>query len=116
MLDGYTYIASPYTDEDNRLRQKRYEAVCAVCAHYTDHGVIVFSPIAHWHPIAANFKLPKHFDFWSKLNFTFIERADSLIVAKIDGWDKSKGVKAEVEYALTLGKEVEYFNMEHLHG
>jgi hypothetical protein len=35
-----------------------------------------------------------------------MERCDTLFVLDIEGWQQSKGIKIEVEYALANGKEV----------
>ena len=46
------YLASPYTHDDPNVERERYESVCTVCAKFARLGKHVYSPIAHWHPIA----------------------------------------------------------------
>ena len=71
-------------------------------------GNIVFSPIAHSHPIAVQCELPLGWDFWHQFDKAFIDWCDALIVLKLPGWDTSVGVNAEIKIAEEMGKPVEY--------
>jgi len=71
-------------------------------------GHIVFSPIAHSHPIATRCSLPGKHDFWQEQNAAWLEWADELWVGMIEGWDQSVGIKWEVEKARLLGKRIAY--------
>lgn len=71
---------------------------------------IVFSPISHSHPIARQEGLPHDWDFWKKLDESFIEWADEIWVVYCDPdlVEKSKGVQAEIAIAETKGKPIRY--------
>ena len=108
MNNTYIYVASPYSHADKEVMIKRYEQVRAYVADCLNKGDIVYSPINDNHPIAFHHDLPTDWQFWKKVDTAFIRGASALRVLKLDGWDKSVGVTAEVEYAKELGLEVEY--------
>jgi len=37
-----------------------------------------------------------------------LRRCDEVLVLEIDGWRESEGVRAEIEFAAALGKQVNY--------
>lgn len=102
------YLASPYTDPDIFVMERRYERNLEMLAHLTRKGHVVYSPIVHFHPCACEHDLPRDFAFWSRINFWMLGRSDSLYVLKLDGWEESKGVEAEVDYMKKLGRQVVY--------
>ena len=71
-------------------------------------GLLIFSPISHTHPIHLAGNLPGDWEFWKEYDRSFLEWADELWVMRIDGWEQSKGVKAEIEIAKGLKKEIVY--------
>lgn len=100
------YLASPYTDPDPQLRSARYEAVCAAAAAMMREGFLVFSPIAHSHPLAA-YDLPVEFDYWQRHCLSFLDYwATELCVLTLSGWQDSVGVATEIDCALKLGLPV----------
>jgi hypothetical protein len=102
---SYIYLASPYTGKE----QERYEAVLKYTALETQKGEVIFSPIVHSHPLTrCGVEMPGTWDFWQHIDRTFIDYCEELHVLCLDGWDKSVGVKAEIEYAQSIGKHIEY--------
>ena len=101
------YLASPYSAESAAVRQQRYEAVCAAAARMLAEGKIVFSPIAHSHPIAVAHDLPGDFAFWQRQCLSYLDAwATELWVLTLEGWEESCGVRAEIGYARELGLPV----------
>jgi hypothetical protein len=112
----FAYIASPYSKSSAEKREQRYLAVCAVCAFFVQRGETVYSPIAHWHPIAKAFNLPIDMDFWRKHDLTMLQFASRMIIACIDGWQESDGIEEEVEFcSLAPVTPITYFDVENLH-
>lgn len=103
------YIASPYSDPDPNVRQQRYDAVCAATKAIAEQGIYaVYSPIAHWHPIALTFNLPKDAKFWKDQNYGVMNVADTIIVLKLHGWISSIGVDMEIQFARDNNKNLIY--------
>jgi len=52
------YLASPYHHADKDVMEDRFHKVAMATAHLLSKGLIVYSPIAHNHYLAVNFKPP----------------------------------------------------------
>lgn len=104
------YLATPYSHPDKRVMEQRFSRACVLAAQLMLEGHIVFSPIAHTHPIAVAGELPRGWEYWEKFDREFIAAASKLVVAKMDGWQESKGVAAEIALAHELGKPVEWID------
>ena len=52
------YIASPYSHESQNVMRDRFHAVCEYAGRMMQAGKVVYSPIAHSHPIAMRVGLP----------------------------------------------------------
>ena len=104
------YLATPYSDDDPKVRQARFEAVNKVAAKMMADGYLVFSPISHTHPIALAGDLPKGWEFWKEYDRIFIEWCDELWVYMQDGWLVSTGVTAERHLATDMKKQIEYID------
>jgi len=102
------YLASPYTHPDHDVMEQRFDAACRAAGHLMAQGPVVFSPIAHTHPIAVRCELPRGWEFWEQFDREFVLASEKLIVLQLDGWDASKGVAAEVRMAEESGIPVEY--------
>lgn len=99
------YLASPYSHPDTLVRQARFEAVCRQVAILIEAGIMVFSPIAHTHPIVL-YGLPKGWDFWEKYDREFIAMCSQLWILTIDGWRDSVGIDGEVNIASEMRKPI----------
>ena len=96
------YLASPYTSPEAITRYSRYLFACDAAARLMREGNIVFSPIAHSHPL-ARYNLPVEFEFWREWCLSFLSSwATSLYVLTLDGWRDSKGVTCEIAEAKRL--------------
>lgn len=102
------YLASPYSHPDPEIRRQRFETVCFAAANLMREGHHIFSPIAHTHPIALHGELPKGWEFWQEYDRKIIAVCGELWVLRMDGWDKSVGVQAEIKIAEELGIPVKY--------
>lgn len=105
---SFTYIASPYSHADEAIRELRFNLVSKFTADMIRDGEVVYSPIAHSHPLAVDYELPGDFDFWMRQNYGLLSKASRMIVLCLDGWEDSKGVQAEIEFAEKCGVEVGY--------
>lgn len=104
-LTGLVYLASPYSADKDSIKKKRFEAACEAAARLISQGVMIFSPIAHSHPIATIGCTPTSWEFWEKWCMGMLDKCDSMIVLQLDGWEESAGVQAEITWMIDAGKE-----------
>lgn len=100
---GYIYLASPYSHEDESMREARYLAVGVITATLFNLEVAVFSPIVHCHELAKAYGLPRDADFWKFYNREMLRGARELWLLLLDGWKESKGMQGERDMAIELG-------------
>jgi len=93
------YLAIPYSHTNSYVVYLRSEIVLRAHAEFIKEGHIIFSPITQSHILAERFELPKDFEFWSRIDFAILDKADELWVIAIEGWETSRGVQAEIERA-----------------
>lgn len=105
---SFIYLATPYSDSDPAVRQRRFEAVNKLAAKLMAGGFMVFSPISHTHPIAVVGDLPTGWDYWERYDRKILAICDEVIVFCQDGWQESVGVQAEIKIAEELGIPVLY--------
>jgi len=107
--DALCYLASPYTHADPYVREARFDAACRAAAALIRQGKVVFSPVCHSHPI-CRFGLPGDWQFWQGQDLKFLEMCNEVVVLKLDGWQQSVGVQAEIAKARALGKPVTFLS------
>ena len=101
------YLAIPYTGTKEQM-QERYTKAVKACAELMKHGLNVFSPIVHSHPIAQQLNNDTDCVFWLRKDQWFLKRCDVIAVLALEGYEKSKGVEHEVSFFLEHGKPVYY--------
>lgn len=105
------YLACPYTHADKTVMKERFKKVTDVAVELLKQNVFVFSPISYNAPW-EDYELPHIFSFWEHFDKAFVERSDSVIVLKLEGWEKSVGVREEIKYAQGLGLPIYYVDWE----
>lgn len=108
---AYIYLGSPYSDKSEVVQHHRYLEVSKVVADMLCAGIHVYSPIVHCHELARKFRLPGDFDFWCNYNFAMLEGASAFHILELEGWNDSKGLKAEIKFALR--KNIPIVRREH---
>lgn len=109
-MTGITYLASPYSHPDPAIREQRFRDACRVAGDLMKQGKHVFAPIAHSHPIEQAFTdgQPEGHDFWLEQDFAILRHAAELVVVRLEGWENSRGVAAEIAFAEAIGVPVNY--------
>jgi len=97
------YLASPYSDPDESVRVGRFESVCKKAAELMKRGHVVFSPIAHSHPISKYVGNPNDGDFYLKQDIPLLEMFDEMWILALPGWNDSKGIQIERDHAESKG-------------
>jgi hypothetical protein len=88
------YLASPYSKYPGGIGDA-WMVACENAALLMNHGVMVFSPIAHTHGIAVFGGLPGGFDFWERYDNVMMDVCDGIIMLKAESWEISAGMTAE---------------------
>ena len=112
-IEGYYYLASPYSHKDNTFRIKRYEDALRAVKYFFDRKLVVYSPIVNTHPLAEMFDMPEGFEHYEKYDTVMLKNAVGVIVLESEGWIQSRGVQFEIDYAKNvLNIPVYYITME----
>jgi hypothetical protein len=105
------YLASPYSDSSTLRRQHRYNLVAELYAKLlTTSDEAIFCPIASFHHLAQEYKLPTSAEFWWPVNRSILRHASALWIARIEGYAQSTGIAQELEFALACGIPVRYLS------
>jgi hypothetical protein len=112
----FIYLAVPYSDPNPLVKATRFEMVNEVAAKLMGDGKYVFSPISHTHPIALAGDLPGEWQFWEGYDRRILSFCTKIVVLKLDGWENSKGVNAEIKIGQELGIPVEYVTVQEVLG
>jgi hypothetical protein len=108
-MNGLIYLASPYSHPDPQVRTMRFDMACRAAAHLMVRGMLVFSPIAHTHPIAMVGALPLGWDYWQLYDSVMLGCCAELLILTLSGWQESAGVIGELAIAhKDLGLPVRY--------
>lgn len=111
MTMNIAYLAAPYTHNDSKVQQMRYDLVTRVAYNLIKEGILVYSPLTHNVPID---KLGLHGDWlrWKEFDHGMLSRCDRLLVLKLPGWEISKGVAAEIAHAKEIGLPIEWLEWD----
>lgn len=98
MAETLRYLASPYTHYPAGMEQAFID-VAILAGRLFAIGIPTFSPIAHAYPYVKYGNLdPLDYPAWKPVQERLMDACDSLIVAHMDGWEKSVGIAHEVAY------------------
>lgn len=108
MANRLIYLSTPFT-----LYALGFEPAATMAANIAarlskaTHGA-VFSPIAHAYSLvtASGSDPVKDEVLWRSLNERMMYEADILVIAHMDGWDKSVGIAEEVKAFTEMAKPI----------
>jgi hypothetical protein len=108
-MDKIIYLASPYSHADKTIQEENFRKISKVAADFTSKGFIVISPITYGHTLVT-FKpeMPTTWEFWENFCLSILAKCDKMIVVKMEGWDLSRGVKGEIDYATKHNIPIDY--------
>jgi len=102
------YVAAPYTHSDYSVIEERMLAVNKYCAMLLAHtGCAIISPLTmghSWQEVDED--LPHVGEFWLTWSQKLLGLCNEMHVLKLEGWDSSKGVLSELQYANAHGIKV----------
>jgi hypothetical protein len=110
-----SYLATPYSLHPIG-HEAAFTSACGITAKLMQMGVSVYSPIVHMHHVAlyGDFDPVDH-EFWTRINRPMIELAHGLIVAKIWGWEQSRGIEQEIRDFTDADKPIVYIDRSELY-
>lgn len=102
------YLATPYTHTNPAVVQARVDETMRYAHALLAAGITVFSPILHCHHLALSHAMPTDAQFWWNYNKRHLEIFRRVIACQIDGWQQSRGMKMEIDWAQANGVDVKY--------
>lgn len=106
------YLSSPYNHTDPIVMESRRIAACKKAAELIAKGIAVISPIAHNIAIQQVSKMDTGWDVWKDQDLAMLKACGKLLVLQLPGWESSKGIRAEVGFAIENGIPIEYIVAE----
>lgn len=105
MSNTLAYLATPYSRYPAGI-EAAFQDAAALAARLLRAGILVYSPIAHTHPLAMYGLLDPLDHIWLPFDELMMARCDTLIVAHMEGWRGSKGIAREIEFFKRAGKPI----------
>lgn len=96
------YLSCPYNHADVEIRKRRLFFANLATFQLMEQGTYVYSPLTHNIPL-NQMGLYGNWDLWRDYDLMMVSKCDKLILLKLEGWEASQGVKAELEHAQKLG-------------
>lgn len=107
-MGGYWYLASPYSKYPDGMKAA-FRLACGAAAWLVLHGLPVFCPIAHSHPVAEYGGIsPADHEIWLPADAPLMAAATGLIVLMLPTWEDSVGVAFELNHFTLDAKPVRY--------
>jgi hypothetical protein len=111
-MKNLIFISSPYTHEDPVVVEKNFVQVAKLSAHLTSKGYVTFSPIVYGHTLLSFRKMDADWETWKSFCLTFLKKSEEIWVYKMDGWNRSRGVAEEIEFAIKNNITIKYLDNE----
>jgi hypothetical protein len=103
------YLASPYSHPDKQIQEENFKQISRIAAKMAAKGEVAISPITYGHTLVGfNPDMPTTWEFWEEFCLSILIHCSKMIVVKMQGWENSKGIKGEIEFALKHGIEVDF--------
>lgn len=104
------YVATPYTKYPDGIEEAFIDA-SILMARLLERGLRVYSPIVHTHPIAIYGHMdPLDHNIWLPFDQSMMDKADALLVAKLETWEKSFGINHEIGIFAEANKPIYYLD------
>ena len=100
------YLVIPYTHKSKEVENFRAMMSDFIFAELSKAGRTVIAPVTMCHNASRTFGMPTDWKFWQRIDSELLKVCDRLLVVQLPGIENSVGVKAEVELAKGMGKEV----------
>jgi hypothetical protein len=102
------FVSSPYTHADPEKMEENYRTVSFYSSKLCSEGVVAISPILYGHTAVKFHPMPTDWDFWKNFCLTILDKCVEIHVLKMPGWELSKGMKEEMEFARKRNIKITY--------
>lgn len=111
---GFWYLGSPFTNYADGPETAFIE-ITKIAARLAWMDIKVFAPIILTYPMAIHGGLdPFNHEFWMDFDKPMMDAANGLIIAMMQSWEKSQGIKFEIDEFEAATKPVFYLDPETL--
>ena len=105
-------ISSPYSHPDVTVKMERVKRLALFVDAQIKEGKFVFSPVLYGLKVLQYVDGLDDWATWKPFCENAILASKEVWVLMFDGWDKSKGVKAEIEFAVANFIPIKYIEIE----
>ena len=106
------YLATPYSKYPTGI-ESAFRDASRIAARLLRCGIKVYSPIAHTHPIAIHGDVdPLDHTIWLPFDEAMMKASAAILVAKMTGWEESKGIAHELEVFRKAKKPIFYLDVD----
>lgn len=104
------YLASPYSQYPDGI-EAAFKEIASIAGALLKHGIRAYSPICHTHPIAMYGDIdPLDHSIWMPFDKAIMPHCNALLVARMIGWQNSRGVGEEIDDFLSRSMPIFYLN------
>lgn len=108
-----TYLATPFWHANAIVRAARAEAADHILSTFISRREPTFCPISQCYHMRH--LLPKNFETWAvDYDISILQSCTKLVIALMPGYDSSRGVRRETEFAIEKGIEIEFTPCEEI--
>jgi len=93
-----SYLGAPYSHPDEKVRKFRLDSTSKLASRLFNQGRFVYSPLTH-NISLSYFGNETTFETWGTFDLEMLSRCDELLVYKLPGWQESKGLLNEINFA-----------------
>jgi len=104
------YLASPYRHDDQGVMHARYVAVAKAYPRLVaEMGDMIYCPVVHGHALDIVSKSPMGDHYWLDHALSMLRRCVGLAILTLPGWERSEGIRMELDETTKIGMPVFYF-------
>lgn len=110
-LKEVIYVASPYSHEDPLIVEENFKKVSEISSKIVANGDVAISPITYGHTLIQFTPMRPDWEFWTSFCLSLLLKCDKILVCDtMEGWERSKGVEAEISFARDHNIEIEFLS------
>jgi hypothetical protein len=104
-------ISSPFSHPDESVKAERVKQLAIFVDNEIKNGNLVFSPVLYGLKVLEYVGGNDDWATWQKFCENAILSSKEVWVLMFDGWDKSTGVRGEIEFATANNVPIKYIKI-----